>query len=198
MDTRDSRCSQLSNAAREFLFFSFTRLFFPTKQNKGHRGNWDTILQRCVHCGRKKVWVGFCKDLTRKTCRLAGCSLSLWRLTSERSALVRGPLDFRIVQEKIALSLKDFSRWGVGAREGGKEGGRRRVSRSPFSVGGGGDEHKANNLSACLLGTWRRQHLCLAQPLSKSYFTFGWIYFSVKQKQKKRKKTLCKGSCQLQ
>lgn len=84
-------------------------------------------------------------------------------------------------------------------REGGRERGRETESFPlSFFRGGGGDEHKANNLSACLLGTWRRQHLCLAQPLSKSYFTFGWIYFSVKQKQKKRKKTLCKGSCQLQ
>lgn len=179
-------------------FFLFYSTIFPdeTKQRASRQLRYYFTTMRSLW--PKKVWVGFCKDLTRKTCRLAGCSLSLWRLTSERSALVRGPLDFRIVQEKIALSLKDFSRWGVGAREGGKEGGRRRVSRSPFSVGGGGDEHKANNLSACLLGTWRRQHLCLAQPLSKSYFTFGWIYFSVKQKQKKRKKTLCKGSCQLQ
>lgn len=114
-----SRHSQLWNTVREVSFL-FSQLFYPTKTRASRQLRY--YCTRCVHCGlwSAEVWVGFCKDL-----RLSPhwSSLSLKRLASERSALVRvgGSAGFQDCSGKDCLKSKDFSCWGLDAREGDGE-----------------------------------------------------------------------------
>lgn len=174
MDTRDSRRPQLSNTAWGFSFL-FSQLFFPSKQ--GRRSNWDNILQDAFTVAEVRLLQRFDGETVTS---LDQPVVEGWRV---RGVPWWGSAGFQDCSGKDCLKLKDSSRREI------DEGRKRRVS-SPS--GDENDKNKANNLSACLLGSWWWQPLCLSQPLLKSYFTFGWIYFCVK------KKRLCKGSCQLQ
>ena len=119
----------------EFLL-SFLDYFSRWKQ--GHRvlAYWETVLQ--VHCGlwSAEVWVGFCKDLMTRL--VASLEQPVVEKVDEWEECLGegGPLDFRIVQEKIALSQKIFL-----AEESVVRAGRRRKVSRPFSgLGGGGRE----------------------------------------------------------
>lgn len=103
-------------------------------------------------------------------------SLSLKRLTGERSALVRGPLDFRIVQEKIALKSKDFF-----SLRNRREGGRRRVFRS--FLGGTRMTKIKQTISQHVYLERDADNVYVSHSLSRRVaLLFGWIYFSVKKK----------------
>lgn len=162
--------------------FLFSFLNYFTRQKHGHRGNWDTIVQDAftVDFGQPKFESAFAKIWD---CRLTGaaCRWKGWRVRGVPWWELGGPLDFRIVQEKIALSQKIFL---------AEDSTRGRETENFQSFFWGWGKENDSSLSACLLGTWRRQHLCPSQPLLKSYFTFGWIYFSVKKKEKKKENAL--------
>lgn len=128
-----------------------------------------------VDFGWAEVWVGFYKDFNGETPSPRRTSL-LSKVDELEECLGEGPLDFTIVQEKIALRFfSPRNRPRVRETE---------ESFKSFLVGGV-MKNIANNLSACLLGTWRRQHLCLSRPLLKSYFTFFFwmdLFFCKKER----------------
>lgn len=172
MDTRDSRRPPAVERSSG-IFFS---LYYFSLQNKGIAAT--EILFYMMH----SLWTLVGRSLSRLLHRLDGETVTVldqpvvegWRA---RGVPWGGSAGFQDCSGKDCLKLKRF--FSLRKR---CEGGRQRVS-SPR--GDENDKNKANNLSACLLGSWWRQHLCLSQPLLKSYFTFGWIYFSVKKKEKK-------------
>lgn len=181
----DSRRPQLSRGKRGDLF-SFFLDYFPSlkKWGGGIMATEKIILLNVftVDFGWAEVWVGFYKDFNGETPSPRRTSL-LSKVDELEECLGEGPLDFTIVQEKIALRFFSPRNRPEGAGDGGEF--------QVLSCGGGVMKNIANNLSACLLGTWRRQHLCLSRPLLKSYFTFFFFWmdlFFCKKGRKERRK----------
>lgn len=173
------------------FFFVFSWLFFPKETGTSQQLRW--YFTKCFHCG---LWSG--RSLSRLLQRFDGETVASpdqpvvegWRV---RGVPWWGSAWFQDRSGKDCLKIFLAEELARG----------RETEESFKSFRGGTRMTKniANNLSACLLRTWRRQHLCLSQPLSKSYFTFWMDLFFCKKEEKKKKKemrALCKGSCQLQ
>lgn len=86
--------------ARPGIFFPLSRLFFPAKQ--GHRSNRNNNILE------DSFTVDFdLPALSRLLQRFDDVAVRLspgWRFDGREECLGEGPLDFRIVQEKVALS----------------------------------------------------------------------------------------------
>ena len=138
--------------------------------------------------GRPTVWGGFCKGLT-VSLSPGWAGLSPRRDEGEE-CLEGGSAGFQDCSETDCLKVFGAREGGGGGREGGRE------------IGGGlwAPEIEQTIFQHVYLDRDEDKRWRLSQPLVKSYFTFGRIYFSVKQKKKRetKRRRSVKGSFQLQ
>lgn len=177
-----SRRSPLPTTGREFSFPFFPNCF--TRQTRGALQRLTYYRTRCVHCGlwSAELWVGFCKDSRLSPHRSSPSSRTVWRARGvpwrKPGKGFGGLLDFRIVSGTDCLKSKKI----FFPAEDSPQGREfpvpfiwRRITQSYSMFTGNVTETTFTSITA---------------SLSKSYFTFGWIYFSVKIKgEKKNRRT---------
>lgn len=137
-----------------------------------------------VDFGWAEVWVGFYKDFNGETPSPRRTSL-LSKVDELEECLGEGPLDFTIVQEKIALRFfSPRNRPRVRETE---------ESFKSFLVGGGGDDEKYSKQSFSMF-TWnvtKTAFMSLTASLEELlyFFFFFWMdLFFCKKGRKERKK----------
>lgn len=115
MDTRDSRRSQLSNTEREFLF-SFLDYF--SRLNKG------IAATEIIFYKMRSLWTLVSRSLSRLLQRfddetVASLEQPVFEKVDDREeCLGEGSAGFQDCSGKDCLKSKDFSHWGIDAREG--------------------------------------------------------------------------------
>lgn len=173
-------------------FFSFFLDYFPSL-NKWGGGRWGItatekiilLIVFTVDFGWAEVWVGFYKDFNGETSSPRRTSL-LSKVDEWEECLGEGPLDFTIVQEKIALRFFSPRNW----REGAGDGGEFQVLSCGGGVGENDEKYSKQSFSMFTWNVTKTAFMSLTASLEELlYFFFFWmdLFFCKKGRKKKER-----------